>query len=144
MAALDCGLDTLLSAEALGGMAALRKKSLALTAYFAELVLARCAAHGIGLVSPRADAERGSQVCLSRNSGDAAADSAFAYAVVQALIARGVVGDFRAGTPPIMRFGFAPLYIGFEDCWQAAEHLKAVLDSGEWRQAQFNTQGAVT
>jgi kynureninase len=67
---------------------------------------------------------------------------------VQALIARGVVGDFRAGDGgkhlDILRFGFTPLYIGFEDVWNAVEHIKQVLESGEWQQAQFNQHNEVT
>ena len=140
MTALECGLDTVLAAEPMGGMAALRAKSLALTDLFIELVEARCAGHGLGLATPREHAKRGSQVCLARSEG--------AYAIVQALIARGVIGDFRAGDGKrhldILRFGFTPLYIGFEDVWQAVEHLKQVLETGEWRQAEFNQQQAVT
>ena len=140
LAALDCGLDTLLAAEPLGGMAALRAKSLALTDLFIDLVETRCASHGLTLATPRPHPQRGSQVCLARNAG--------AYAIVQALIARGVIGDFRAGDggvhPDILRFGFTPLYIGFEDVWNAAEQLRQVLDSGEWQQPEFNQQHAVT
>ena len=65
-----------------------------------------------------------------------------AYAIVQALIARGVIGDFRA--PDVLRFGFTPLYLCFADVWDAAEHLSQVLQSGEWREARFNTKAAVT
>ncbi len=140
LAALDCGVDTLLATEALGGMAALRTKSLALTDLFIRLVEERCDGHGLGLATPREHAQRGSQVCLSRQEG--------AYAIVQALIARGVVGDFRAGDggrhPDILRFGFTPLYIGFEDVWNAVEHLRQVLHSGEWQDARFARQHAVT
>ncbi|MBK6926968.1 MAG: kynureninase [Comamonadaceae bacterium] len=140
MAALECGLDTLLAAEPLGGMAALRAKSLALTDLFIELVETRCAGHGLTLATPRVHAQRGSQVCLARGAG--------AYAIVQALIARNVIGDFRAGDgglhPDILRFGFTPLYIGFEDVWQAVEHLRQVLDSGEWQRPEFNQKHAVT
>jgi kynureninase len=140
LAALDCGLDVFAAAEALGGMAALRTKSLALTDLFIALVEERCAGHGLGLATPRAHAERGSQVCLTRDEG--------AYAIVQALIARGVVGDYRAGDggshKDILRFGFTPLYIGFEEVWQAVEHLKQVLESGEWQRPEFNRQHAVT
>lgn len=143
MAALDCGVDTVLAAEPLGGMAALRAKSLALTRAFAELVEARCAGHGLALVSPRDDAHRGSQVCFTHPSAG--------YALIQALIARGVVGDFRAGDPShapsaadILRFGFAPLYVRFVDVWDAAEHLLQVLQSGEWQQARFAQRAAVT
>jgi len=134
MTALDCGLDTVLAAQPLGGMAALRAKSLALTDLFMALVEERCAGHGLRLVTPRPHAQRGSQVCLSRGEG--------AYAMVQALIARGVIGDYRA--PDILRFGFTPLYIGFEDVWNAVEHLKQVLDSGEWQHPEFNQKHAVT
>jgi kynureninase len=146
LAALDCGVDTLLAADALGGMAALRAKSLALTNLFIALVEERCAGHGLALATPRAHAQRGSQVCLTRQTG--------AYAMVQALIARGVVGDFRAGdssasseqtgSPDILRFGFTPLYIGFEDVWQAVEQLRQVLTSGEWQRPEFNQKQAVT
>ena len=142
LTALDCGLDTVLAAEPLGGMAALRTKSLALTDLFITLVEERCAGHGLALATPRPHERRGSQVCLSRSEG--------AHAIVQALIARGVIGDFRAGDgaagghPDILRFGFTPLYIGFEDTWNAVEHLKQVLETGEWTQARFSQKGAVT
>lgn len=136
LTALECGLATLLAAQPLGGMPALRRKSLALTDLFIALVEERCAGHGLGLATPRAHAQRGSQACLTRDEG--------AYAIVQALIARGVIGDFRAGAPDILRFGFTPLYIGFEDVWNAVEHLRAVLESGEWQRSEFNRQHAVT
>jgi len=137
---LQCGLDTFEAARPLGGMAALRAKSLALTDLFIALVEERCAGHGLGLATPRTHAARGSQVCLTRGEG--------AYAIVQALIARGVVGDFRKGDggvhQDILRFGFTPLYIGFEDVWNAVEHLRQVLESGEWRRPEFNQINAVT
>jgi len=139
MAALECGVDTVLAAEPLGGMRALREKSLALARAFADLVDARCAGHGLSVVSPRIDAQRGSQVCLTRSEG--------AYAIVQALIARGVVGDFRAGepgVPDILRFGFTPLYLRFVDVWDAVEHLREVMQAGEWRQPRFNQRHTVT
>ena len=140
MTALECGLDTVLAAQPMGGMAALRAKSLALTDLFIALVEQRCAGHGIGLATPREHGRRGSQVCLTREEG--------AYAIVQALIARGVIGDFRAGDSgkhlDILRFGFTPLYIGFEDAWNAVEQLRQVLESGEWQRPEFNHQQAVT
>jgi kynureninase len=134
MAALECGVDTLLAAEPAGGMAALRAKSLALTDLFIALVEERCSGHGLANITPVAHAARGSQVCLTRADG--------AYAIVQALIARGVIGDFRA--PDVLRFGFTPLYLRFVDVWDAVEHLREVLDSGEWRDARFATRSAVT
>ena len=141
MAALECGVDTVLAAGPNGGMAALRGKSLALTRLFAERVMATCP--GLRLVSPEEDAQRGSQVCFSND--------VLAYPAVQALIARGVIGDFRAGNPShpasavdILRFGFTPLYLRFVDAWDAAEHLRQVLESGEWRRPEFNRRHAVT
>ena len=136
LVALECGLDTLLAAQPLGGMAALRRKSLALTDLFIALVEERCAGHGLGLATPREHARRGSQVCLTRSEG--------AYAIVQALIARGVIGDFRAGPPDILRFGFTPLYLGHEDVWNAVEQLRDVLATGAWRRPEFNQRHAVT
>lgn len=140
LAALECGLDVFDAAQSLGGMTALRTKSLALTDTFMALVAQRCAGHGLELVTPHAHAQRGSQVSLSCREG--------AYAIVQALIARGVIGDFRAGDggahPDILRFGFTPLYIGFEEVWHAVEHLRQVLDTQEWRLPTFNQKQAVT
>jgi kynureninase len=134
MAALECGVDTVLAAEPFGGMSALRAKSLALTDLFIALVEQRCVGHGLVVITPREHALRGSQVAMSRHEG--------AYAIVQALIGRGVVGDFRA--PDVLRFGFTPLYLRFVDVWDALEHLRQVLESGGWRDARFNRKAAVT
>ena len=140
MVALECGLDTVLATDPLGGMPALREKSLALSDLFIQLVEARCAGHGLMLVTPREHTQRGSQVCLSKHEG--------AYAIIQALIARGVIGDFRAGDGgkhlDILRFGFTPLYTGFEDVWIAVEHLRQVLETAEWQRPGFNQKNAVT
>jgi kynureninase len=142
LSALQCGLDVFTAAESLGGMAALRTKSLALTDLFIQLVEERCAGHGLGLATPRDHAQRGSQVCLTRDTG--------AYAIVQALIARRVIGDFRKGDggtgrhKDILRFGLTPLYLGYEDVWNAVEHLRQVLDTAEWQRPEFNQQNAVT
>ncbi len=132
LAALECGVDTVLAAQALGGLPALRAKSLALTKLFAAQVQAHCPA--LSLVSPADDAQRGSQVCFGH--------AEIGYPVMQALIARGVIGDFRA--PDVLRFGFTPLYLRFVDAFDAAEHLRQVLDSGEWRRPEFNQRHAVT
>ena len=140
MVALECGLDTVLAAEPLGGMTVLREKSLALTDLFIDLVEARCDGHGLALVTPREHAQRGSQVCLSKQEG--------AYAIMQALIARGVIGDFRSGNGhkhlDILRFGLTPLYIGFEDVWKAVEQLRQVLETAEWQRPEFKQKNAVT
>ncbi|OYU98184.1 MAG: kynureninase [Burkholderiales bacterium PBB5] len=138
LAALDCGVDTLLAAQPLGGLAALRAKSLALGDLFIRLVQQRCAGHGLELATPQAHAQRGSQVSLRRVPDD----DGGAYAIVQALIARGMVGDYRE--PAILRFGFTPLYLGFADVWDAVDRLHAVLASGEWREPRFHQRGTVT
>lgn len=134
LAALECGVDTVLAAAAVGGLPALRAKALALGDLFIALVEARCAGHALTVVTPRAHDARGSQVALAR-----AEDG---YAIMQALIARGVVGDFRA--PDILRFGLTPLYTRFVDVWDAIDRLGQVLDHGEWREPRFQRQAAVT
>ncbi len=147
MSLLECGLDGFKAAQALGGMTALRSKSLALTDLYIELVEQRCAGYGMGLATPREHTLRGSQVSLTHEHGHGREGSG-AFAIVQALISRGVIGDFRAGDglrhKDILRFGFTPLYIGFEDVWNAVEHLRQVLESGEWQQPQFNQKHQVT
>ncbi|MFW8314602.1 hypothetical protein, partial [Klebsiella pneumoniae] len=87
-------------------MDALRRKSLALTDLFIKLVEERCAEFPLTLVTPRNHADRGSQVSFEHPEG---------FAVIQALIARGVIGDYRE--PRIMRFGMTPLYTSFADVW---------------------------
>ena len=150
LTALDCGVDTLHAAAPLGGMAALREKSVALTETFIALVDERCASLGFAIASPRGARERGSQVSLTC---DASSMGANGYAIVQALIARGVIGDFRAGTPAdadgpalpdILRFGFTPLTLRFVDVYDAVEHLVRLMEAGEHREARFNRRSAVT
>jgi kynureninase len=134
LAALECGVDTVLATDTYGGMAAVRAKSVALTELFIELVETRCAGAGLRLVTPRVPDERGSQV------GFAQAEAG--YAIMQALIARGVIGDFRA--PDILRFGFTPLYTRFVDVWDAVDRLVQVLAAEEWREPRFQVRAAVT
>jgi kynureninase len=114
-------------------MQVLRQKSEALTDLFIKLVDQELSAYGFGLASPREAAQRGSQVALTHPE---------AYAIMQATIARGVIGDFRA--PDILRFGFASLYVGFADVWHTIAHLKAVMTTGEWQAPQFMQRKAVT
>ena len=143
LAALECGLDSVLAAEGQGGMAVLRSKSLALTDAFIALVEERCPGR-FQLITPREHARRGSQVCLAMAQQETPTQ---AYAIVQALIARGVIGDFRAGDsqmPDILRFGFTPLYLSFEDAWNSVEHIVQVLEREEWKRAEFNQKNAVT
>ncbi|MDE2428064.1 MAG: kynureninase [Burkholderiales bacterium] len=114
LALVACGLDIFGKTD----MQAIRKKSLALTDLFIQLVENRCASHPLGLVTPRAHAQRGSQASFTHPYG---------YAVMQALIARGIIGDYRE--PAIMRFGFTPLYTRFVDVWDAVEGLRDILDN---------------
>jgi kynureninase len=134
LAALDCGVDVLLDADAYGGLTAIREKSVALADLFIACVETRCAGHELSLASPRSAALRGSQVCFSHPTG--------AYPIMQALIARGVIGDFRA--PDILRFGFTPLYTRFVDVWDAAERLATVLETAEWRTLTLPAHAIVT
>ena len=112
-------------------MQMLRRKSLALTGLFMRLVDQELS--GFGLATPREDESRGSQVSLTHEQG---------YAIMQALIARGVIGDFRA--PDILRFGFAALYVRFIDVWNAVAELKDVMASQAWATPRFQQRKAVT
>jgi kynureninase len=123
------GLQASLEVWAGVDLQALRAKSLALTGLFIGLTDEL----GLELVTPREPRLRGSQVSFRHPHG---------HAVVQALIDRGVIGDFRA--PDIMRFGFAPLYLTFCDVWDAAAALADILGSGSWRDERFAVHGTVT
>lgn len=111
----------------------LRRKSLSLTSLFIELVEGRCDGLGLELVTPRAPARRGSQVALRHPQ---------AYAVMQALIEKGVVGDFRA--PDILRFGFAAPYNSHLEVWDAVDRLQSLLRSEDWRAARYARRNPVT
>ncbi|MER8182796.1 kynureninase [Kitasatospora sp. NPDC094015] len=125
MAALEASLDVWEKVD----LADVRAKSLALSGLFLELVEPL----GLASVTPAEPHRRGSQVSLRHPDG---------YAVMQALIARGVIGDFRA--PDLLRFGFTPLYLSYADVWDAARQLSEVLDTGEWREERFSRRVAVT
>ena len=130
-------LETALEAFDGVGLDALRAKSVAMTTLFTELaehaVGGFGGASGFGLASPRDASVRGSQVSLTHPQG---------YAIVQALIARGVIGDFRA--PDMLRFGFAPLYLRFVDVWDAAQALREVVATRAWDRPEFLARKAVT
>ncbi|EGP47585.1 kynureninase [Achromobacter insuavis] len=129
LAMVECGLDVAREAD----MAEVRKKSLALADLFIALIEERCAGHPLTLVTPRDHAERGSHVSLRHPNG---------YEVMQALIARGLIGDYRE--PEVLRFGLTPLYFGYADVWDAVEILKDVLDSKAWDKPEFKQRSAVT
>jgi len=128
LASLDAGLATF-DGIAMSDLAA---KSRALSQLFVDEVEARCGGE-VSLASPRDPLQRGSHVVLAHTEG---------YAVMQALIAHGVIGDFRA--PSLMRFGFAPLYNRFAEMVRAAEILADVLNSREWDQPRFKARAKVT
>jgi kynureninase len=128
LAALDAGIATFDGIS----MAEVQAKSRKLSQLFVEKVEARCGGE-VRLASPRDPAQRGSHVVFAHEEG---------YAVMQALIARGVIGDFRA--PDLMRFGFTPLYTRYTDVVRAAEILAQVVESGEWNQPRFKSRAKVT
>ena len=129
MAALEEGVELMLSTD----RDALFAKGQALCSAFIDLVEARCDGLGLTLVTPRDPAVRGSHVSFRHEHG---------WPVMQALIARGVIGDFRA--PDVLRFGFTPLYTGFADVWQAVDALRDVLATRAWDQPEFHARAAVT
>jgi kynureninase len=128
LAALDGALNVFEQTT----MSALRRKSLELTDLFIELVESLLPGQ-FEVVTPREHTRRGSQVALRHPE---------AYGIVQAMISRGVTGDFR--DPDIARFGFAPLYVRFVDVYDAVQHLVAVMDAGEHRDARFAVRNPVT
>jgi len=128
LAALDCGLDTF-DGVAMRDVAA---KARGLSQTFIAEVEARCGGE-VRLASPRDPASRASHVVFAHAQG---------YAVMQALIARGVIGDFRA--PDLMRFGFTPLYTRFADVVRAAEILGEILATRAWDRPEFRERKAVT
>ncbi len=129
LAALECGVDIALEAP----MAEIRAKSLAQTALFMRLVEERCPGHGLAIVTPREDKSRGSQVSIRHEQ---------AWPIMQALISRGVIGDFRA--PDVLRFGITPLYLRHAELWDAVEALRDILTTGAWRDPRFAARRAVT
>ena len=128
LAALEAGVDLQLQADP----ALVEAKGLALADLFIELAAERCAEFGVALASDRS-ARRGLHVALTHPEG---------YAIVQALMARGVVGDFRA--PDVLRFGFSPLFLSFADIWDAVEILHDVLATAAWDTEAFRARAAVT
>lgn len=129
LTALDAALDAFDGVD----MAQARAKAGALGDLFIERVEARCAAHGLTLVGPRDAGARGGQVSFAHPHG---------WALMQNLITRGVIGDFRR--PDVIRFGFAPLYVRHVEVWDAVEILGEILDSESWREDRFQVVSAVT
>ncbi|MDQ2859544.1 MAG: kynureninase [Pseudomonadota bacterium] len=127
--ALEVGVDLALEADP-GAVAA---KSARLWDLFVDQVEARCGEHGFKLLTGRDAARRGSHVSYAHPEG---------FRIMQALIARGVIGDFR--DPDILRFGITPLYLGYEDVWRAVETLRRMMADGNWRDGPSRATGRVT
>lgn len=127
LAVLDAALDAWEGVD----MADVRRKSIELSELFIREVEARCP--DLVLASPRDSAVRGSQVSFRHPQG---------YAVMQALIARGLIGDFRA--PDALRFGFTPLYIGEEEVLGAVSIMEDVLSKRSWDKPEYHRRGLVT
>jgi len=136
-----CGTQPILSLRALKAaldvfddvdLVELRAKSLALTGLFMDLLDPICREFGMHIITPRDPAIRGSHVSVACEHG---------YEVVQALIARGIIGDFRA--PDIMRFGFTPLYLRYRDVLDAAKALADILRRGAWQEPRFAVRSLV-
>ncbi|MEW6336020.1 MAG: kynureninase [Acidobacteriota bacterium] len=129
LAALECGVATIARA----GVERLRRKSVALTELFTALLDQEFGGRGIEVVSPRDPERRGSQVSIRHAEG---------YALTQALIARGVIPDFRA--PDLIRFGFAPAYLRHVDVFDAVAALSEVVWTEAWRRPEFLRRARVT
>jgi kynureninase len=127
--ALDAGVDTFADIS----MSHLREKSLALTDLFWQLADTHLSSFGFQCVAPREHVLRGSQLSFAHHN---------AYAIMQAIIDRGVIGDFRR--PNLLRFGFTPLYTRFVDCFDAIMIIRDVMQSGVWQSEKYQHQHAVT
>jgi kynureninase len=127
LAALEAGVESFAGAD----MDALWAKSVALFDLFLELVEGHCPE--LACISPREPERRGSHISFRHPH---------AFEICQALIEDEVIGDFRA--PDVIRFGLTPLYLGFEDVWTAVERLRAILDTGRWREPRFAVRRKVT
>ncbi len=138
----QCGTPSVIALRALQegvatfdgvGMQAVRKKSLALSDLFLGLMETHCAEFGFQCISPREHALRGSQLSFAH---------AQAWPIMQALIDRGVIGDFRA--PNLLRFGLAPLYLRHADIWDAVMVVRDVMQTGAWQDEKYQARNAVT
>lgn len=129
LAALDASLNLWKDLD----LDQIREKAMQLGVVFHRLVKEQLPQGGPPLVSPTSAVERGSQLTYRCSDG---------YPIIQALIHQGVIGDFRA--PDLMRFGFAPLYVGFEDLWDAVQRWRDIMTSGQWRNPAYLLRSAVT
>jgi kynureninase len=129
LSALDAALEVFENVD----LQELRRKSLKLTGLFMDLMEPLCGRYGFKLATPRKESERGSQVSYTHPEG---------YAIMQALIAAGVVGDFRA--PDFFRFGFTPLYLRYGDVLEAVQRIDRVMREEHWKKAEYQQRAVVT
>jgi kynureninase len=129
LAALDCSIEIINAA----GIERLRAKSIAMSELLIGLVERDCAGHGLRLASPRDHRRRGSQVSFHHEHG---------YPIMQALIAGGVIGDYRK--PDLLRFGLAPIFLRYVDVWDAVARLRSIMESESWKRPEHNVQHKVT
>jgi kynureninase len=111
----------------------IREKSIKLSEMFIQLMQQECTEFGFTLFSPKNSQQRGSQISFLHES---------AYPIIQALISHGIIGDYRE--PNIMRFGISPLYMRFEDVWNAITCLREIMQTGEWQSENFKNKNYVT
>jgi kynureninase len=129
LAALESGVESFDGAD----MEQIWAKSASMIDYFAALVAQRCSGHALECISPPEAERRGSHISYR---------SPHAFELCQALIAAGVIGDFRS--PNVIRFGITPLYLGYADIWTAVDRLAGILESGSWHDPKFAVRGKVT
>jgi kynureninase len=127
LAALESGLAAFEGVT----MEALWSKSVELIGLFARLVAERCP--DLTCITPAEPCARGSHISFAHSN---------AFEICQALIAEGVIGDFRA--PDVVRFGITPLYTSFEDVWRAVDIMAGIMAKGRWRDPAFAVRGKVT
>lgn len=142
IARFQCGTPSILALRALQegvatfadiAMKDVRAKSLELSDLFWTLMETQCREYGFQCISPEEHAKRGSQLSFAHEH---------AWPIMQAIIDRGVIGDFRA--PNLLRFGFAPLYVRFIDVWDAVMTIREVMSAGDWRASKYQSRNAVT
>ena len=126
---MEVGIDLMLKYD----MADIRAKSIKMGEILVDLIKSGRFGDEFAIVSPENPEERGSQIALRHDKG---------YEIMQALIARGVIGDFRS--PDIMRFGLSPLYIQYQDIYAVAAALNEILETREWDRPEFKVRNAVT
>ena len=127
--ALEAGVDLMLEAD----LHAMSEKAVALSDLFQRRVAESCGGHGLELRSPDDARQRGANLSYGHKSG---------YAIMQNLIARGVIGDFRA--PDNMRFGFSPFFMRYTDVFDAVEILRDILESRSYEDSEFSKKHSVT